>query len=286
MEIPLLPVSRAVSVISSLNRTFESLSNILPDAPQFRVAPDAPFMMRELRGRTPQEVRPLLGITPPPLAHAVYDGFFGGGYSPPASPGTPFAPAGFHYVQMGSEYHRKMVKNARTPSLPPKMRKSREGPPNPHYGERPPRSTTSCSQPTCKVERQHEYIAWKYMGDTDNVCGCYSAKIRADTPRHLQSQTVSKFPVDHARAHLRPEQDPEEARRTFAWRKLYRESIDRTLDKKPDMPLIQCRTPDRVDGIDTTFDESEVDRGFESRGKLARLRASSLRPRIPRPEPS
>jgi hypothetical protein len=207
----------------------------------------------------------------------------GGGYSLPNSPGAPLAADGFYYVQCGAAEHRKMVKHARTPPLPPKMRNSQTGTPNPHFGERPSPSKTR-AQPACKAEKQHEYIAWKYMGDTDNVCGCYSAKIRADTPRNLQSRTVSKFPVDHARARLRMEKEPEDVHKSNAWKKLFRESLDRSLDRKADMPVMRCVKPADVEGIDTDFDENEVvDRSFQSKGKWVPLRASALCSRIHRP---
>jgi hypothetical protein len=281
MELPSLPVSRAYSDASSFDQPVESLGNILPDPAHFHVAIDTDFMLRELPRRTPQQVRPVPGITLPPAAPIVYDGFIGGGYSPPNSPGTPFGPAGFHYVQMGSDKLHRMVKKARTPPLPPKMRKS---PPDPDSAGRSPRAATVCSQPAYKSEKQHEYISWKYMGDTDDICGCYSAKIRADTPRRLQSQTVAKFPADHARVRLRVERDPGTGRGSKVWKKLYRESLEPTLDKKPDMPIIRCARPDRVEGIDTDFSDRDIGRGFESRGKMVPIRASSLYAGIPRPD--
>ena len=109
----------------------------------------------------------------------------------------------FTFVRMGDPDVQNMLKYNRTPELPLRTRirpSTQMSETCPHYRERPSRvNTRQQNKANIKIPRSHnrednEYFSWKYFGNTNNVCGCYTAKIPISMKDSASTKAISKLP--------------------------------------------------------------------------------------------
>ena len=109
----------------------------------------------------------------------------------------------FTFVRMGDSSIQNMKKYVRTPELPhrTRIRPSTQMDENyRHYHERPSRTNSRQTNKTeIKVPHAHhredsEYFSWKYFGNTNNICGCYTAKIPLGMKDYASTKTISRLP--------------------------------------------------------------------------------------------
>ncbi|OHS94480.1 hypothetical protein TRFO_11101 [Tritrichomonas foetus] len=175
----------------------------------------------------------------------------------------------FTYVRMGDTQPHFVKKYARTPDLPPQTRKPSSPEKNPHFNERQSRVTTR----NMKIEKPvEEYVSWKYFGDTDNICGCYTAKIPIKMKNEMNSRHISRLPNGTNKLKIK-KVNQKTTNRNLPRRDLFELSIKRP-PPKPELRDIIRSTEENHD-FDEYLDE-ETETYMEYRGKMMPLKYSSI----------
>ena len=161
------------------------------------------------------------------------------------------------YVRMGSPKPLDVRKYARTPDLPPQTRK--------------------CYMTPKRENKTEEYVSWKYFGDTDNICGCYTAKIPLKMKEQVGTRRINHLPNGRnklKKIQNRPKTATSKARSyTPNNLDLFQRSIKRP-PPKPDLREI-IRTNEELSEFDEYLDE-QTESFIEYKGKMIPLKKSCL----------
>lgn len=186
----------------------------------------------------------------------------------------------FTFVRMGDSSIQNIIKYGRTPELPhrTRARPSTQMTENyPHYRERP--SRTNIRQKNIKIPHKHnreenEYFSWKYFGNTNNVCGCYTAKIPLGMKEHTSTKTISKLPNGSNKIQkVTKKNQPQKHQKQNKFHHLYDQSIKKQGSDFELRDVVESNVENHE--FDQYLD-GETDSYIEYKGKMIPLKYSNL----------
>lgn len=242
---------------------------------------DLNFVRMELMNRIQEPESQFVGIVMPEQAHIPRDYWSAISYTSPTpkkavTSRSPVDEQSFKMVCMGNPTVRKYVQPShKVRDLPRKTREAHSPEPYPHYYSKP--SNKPMKRDFKTPQPVIDYVAFKYIGNTDNVFGTYTSKIPASTKRDVKSRALAEMPkgMDTIKVNQKPRRHKRVTKR--GGRDLFELSVS---PKKP-----KPQPPEFHINPDNPFYTKNIDEDteafIETDGKLIPLRSSSIaRPTI------
>lgn len=286
------------------NNSVQAISSMMPEQEekedkasenQFEINPD--FILNELSSRITVPPNPQPGFTLPsqaPIYHNVWPSHaYKDVKQHPESPNQSFFinqeaddEPKFTFVRMGDSSIQNMVNYGRTPELPPRTRirpSTQMSEKYPHYHERPTRiNSRHPHKPEIKVlksrhREDNEYFSWKYFGNTNDVCGCYTAKIPLGMKEIASTKPISKLPNGTNKLQKVAKRNQPQKRQNQKYRNkkqhLYDTAISTQESEIELREIVESKTENHE--FDKFLD-GETDSYIEYKGKMIPLKYSNL----------
>lgn len=298
------------------DNTAIDVASIIPKAEKENYEFDPSFVLQELNNRVQNLPKRTTGIKMPEQAKIPQNYWPTRNFhdpentktSPDSQTESSIEERKFTFVRMGCSDTNVITKTMKTPPLPLRTKRTNEKDKRncPHYNEKCIHNTKfkshsssrnsnqqsertltrNCSLKQSSLEETKrlahqkkfdKYYSWKYFGDTDNICGCYTAKVPSSfSDKRLPQKTISNLPngsnqIDQITRLKYPQKTHTTKARSHL--NLYERSIKPVKDQ---LPLPEFVLTDEENHEFDDYIDSEVDSYIQYRGKMLPLKPSTL----------